>query len=197
MMLFYIRKQIILLLRKSEEGEEEMFQHTIDRQLTHLVIPFSFKHNFSHIHGLDYFNYKPIHKENLFEHIDTMIPAELSHGAIGKAFSLDHNHRGKVGLPHNKNGLIYFELEEGTATFEIAAVDVYVFNTHIGFFVYQLRCRQMMAEDGTDGRELTVGDLIQINYHLKRLFYERHPMFYHKKVSKDESEKISVNLIDM
>ncbi|QHS23352.1 hypothetical protein GWK91_10485 [Virgibacillus sp. MSP4-1] len=149
----------------------------VKNHLTYLIMPFTYSRPFEQVTSLPFFQLKKMTTEKVYDHIEKLISEEDKR--IGKSFSLDHNCRTKVGLPNNKNKPITYKVKHHSFDLIIEDIDLYLFDTQVGFLVYHIRLSD-------SANSISIEDFILTNYHLKKFYFKHNEMYFYDKKSKDE-----------
>lgn len=151
------------------------------RQVTFFIVPFGFKKDYREVDTLinhEHWELKKPATDRLFDHIEQLVTDDPENEtSIGKRYVFKSQARTKVGLPNRVDAPIHFENGDKKFAFAISSLELYVFETQVGFFVYKIHYPG----------NIDISQISEANYHLKKLGKVRGTkMYFLKKVSKEE-----------
>lgn len=138
-----------------------------DKSKTILIIPFSYGKGYQEVNETleqDWIiDNENVERKNILEHVSNLIASnqeEITNGTIGRYFELKKEARKKYYLPVNSSQNFYLmnEKNEEVTNFKITKVSLYLFETQIGFLVYDVKHNSPDLEK-----------IILTNYYLKHL----------------------------
>jgi hypothetical protein len=150
-----------------------------EKSKTTLIIPFSYNKSYQEVEetlATDWISdNKKIERKNILEHVSNLIASNLediTNGTIGRYFELNVNAREKYHLPVNTSQNFYLMDENGeeVTNFKITKVYLYLFETQIGFLLYDIKHNSNDLET-----------IILTNYHLKHLNHMYNAKLYNQK----------------
>ncbi|MBA4495685.1 hypothetical protein ACFO25_03190 [Paenactinomyces guangxiensis] len=166
----------------------------VERQITYLVIPFAYLMPYETAvqtlasatkagSNTCLWRLKNDSKQQLFQHVDHLIDCSPGQNeAIGKRLVLEPAGKSAHWLPNNTKELVTFTPAGESYAFSIGEIVVYLFETQVGFMVYEIRYPSGTAVD----------DLISCNYYLKKISQYRHKI--HRKPRPKQPEKVRQTL---
>ncbi|WP_442596639.1 hypothetical protein [Neobacillus sp. D3-1R] len=161
-----------------------MDQPLIKQQLTYMIFPFVYGKDYQSINRMKHFHEKKVKKSKVFDHVSNLISNnDDAKGKIGKAFSLHTNRRGEFGLTDHINQILSFERKEESHFITLEDIDVYLFETQIGFISIKLTIK------GNENSEApTIKEFINTSYQLKRFYYGKNTLGY-------ENQKVDLKVL--
>ena len=96
------------------------------------------------------------------------------HGKIGKAFLLPKNKRNAVGLP-KKDEVLSFSSKKDHYLIKIDEIDLYLFETQIGFLIYKV---SIVGKDNADMP--TIHEYIESTYQAILLWWIWYKLIYRR-----------------
>lgn len=150
-----------------------------EKSKTTLIIPFSYSKSYQEIEetlAADWIiDNKKVERKNILEHVSNLIAsnlADITKGTIGRYFELKVDAREKYHLPVNTSHNFYLmdEKVEEVTNFKITKVSLYLFETQIGFLLYDIKHNSSDLET-----------IILTNYHLKHLNHLYNAFLYNQK----------------
>lgn len=165
----------------------------LKKHITYLIIPFTYRKPFKTIPSIPFFTVKKLTNEKVFDHIASLINHnENDKTTIGKAFELEPNDRSKLGLPEQATCSITYQVKEHTFEIKIDGIDLYLFDTQVGFLVYHIiTCGQKSEVDFE--KQVTIHDLILTNYYIKQVFKQTNKMYF----INDTNGKMTIDFKDL
>lgn len=173
-------------------------QIKIYKQKNYHIIPFAFEQSYEA--AIDYFNNvsteaskKPIKdwiscsitKQQLFHHIEELVSTETGNGTIGRIFQMnqDKNVRKKYGLPKDKDGIINMIIKnEGNYEFTISDIQLFIFETHIGFLMFKVDFMKTSLDNGRCSIvDAPLKEIIYGNYNFKKFVQYNSDIFFGEK----------------
>jgi hypothetical protein len=183
-------------MEESTLKEDE--QMKVYKQKNYHIIPFAFGQSYKA--ALDYFgtvstktnksavkdwSVCSITKQQLFHHIEELVSTEAGNGTIGRCFQLnqDKNVREKYNLPKSKDTIINMSIKnEGKYEFTISDIQLFIFETHIGFLLFKVDFMKTSVENGSCSMEdAPLKEIIYGNYNLKKFVQYNSDIFYGEK----------------
>lgn len=179
----------------------------VEKQINYHIIPFAFEGLYtevlSQLKSSGFWEYKSTSKEPLLHHIQNLVAGnddDVSEETIGRHFKLraEAKTRKNFNLPIKADGLIFMPLEDGRViSFSIPEIQLYVFETNIGFLLYELDFNLNGNSD--------MDTIVDGNYYFKKLSHSKNiskKMYHQISISKEdkrnilfEPEKTAVKLI--
>ncbi|MGG3563200.1 hypothetical protein ABES03_16530 [Neobacillus rhizosphaerae] len=150
-----------------------------EKSKTTLIIPFCYSTSYLEVEealAADWIiDNKKIERKNILEHVSNLIASnqdEITKGTIGRSFDLKREAREKYHLPVNTSQNFYLMNENGeeVTNFKVTKVSLYVFETQIGFLLYDIKHTSHDLET-----------IILTNYHLKHLHHLYNANLYNQK----------------
>lgn len=193
--------------------EEEQIK--VYKQKNYHIIPFAFKQSYEAT--IDYFNTVStktsknaikdwlacsITKQQLFHHIEELVSTEAGNGTIGSCFQMnqDRNVKEKYGLPKDKDTIINMSVKnDGNYEFIIKDIQIFIFETHIGFLVFKVDfMKTSMENESCSIVDAPLKEIIYGNYNLKKFVQYNSDIFYGEKNKEDSrTELIKLDLKNM
>ncbi|WP_144647037.1 CorA family divalent cation transporter [Priestia megaterium] len=171
---------------------------TITKQSTTLVIPFVYEKGYDSIESLRCFQEKKIHKDKIYDHIGSLIGGESGKQHIGKAFTLDQNHRVKFGLPKNKSHSIKYMGKDTKFFYSIIEAEIYTFSTQVGFLCISFQVSDDPSHYDKQGFvPITKENYEKAVYELRRFYYRNAIHEFSQKIGKDEYKVVPFHIQDM
>ena len=167
-----------------------MNEHIVEKQLSYLIVPFGYKKNYKEIHeniNLDYFSLEDPVSNRLFDHIEDLISnKEIDKEAIGKRYLMLQRARKKYNLPNKTNDFLTYKMKNINYYFSIESVEIYFFETQVGFIVYQIGFP----------KDIDINSLIETNYYAKKLNSFSKRLYYLSEDNELDLGNLSRQLIE-
>lgn len=111
-------------------------------------------------------------RERLFSHINCLVSEQEDPRRIGQGFILEEGARKAYGLPPGSSQSITFKKNDKTFQFHIPQIELYLFESQIGFLIYQVQFRN---------HEFL--EICEENYYVKNLYQNRNSFFMEQFVN--------------
>ncbi|WP_456279028.1 CorA family divalent cation transporter [Bacillus sp. AK128] len=159
----------------------------VTKYITFLIIPFSFDKDYKQLvkeMNPEYFVRNEIQTERLFEHVEKLVSSENHPETIGSYFSMTQKARSKFGLPNKNDYMLTCKTKQEKYEFCIPSLDLYLFETHVGFWVIKLGFPEGIKME----------TLIETIYYAKKLEQFEYHLSFTKKIGKDEFFEQNVHI---
>lgn len=163
----------------------------VKKHILRLIVPFAYGKPFTDCAeaiDTDYFETKDLQTDRLFDYAEHLVTADrMRHEAVGTRWVMRQGARKAYGLPSNFNHPITCRVKEQEWTFSITGVELYLFETQVGFLQYNIAFPD----------ELPLDEQIEAVYYLKKLKNYSHSLHFEQKKSKEAYETRSLQLSEL
>ena len=192
---------------------------------SYLLVPFKYRGDFNQTAdslgaekegGLSYWREESLKTQRFYEHIDRLIACDDCDSKeiknLGRKFRLKENEgraylrkqtlkkQDFMGVMGRKNERYTYCSKKITFDFDIEAVELYLFQTQIGFLVYKITYPDGENRGSRKNRTYDEGDireLVEKIYYLKKLYNGQKNIQLSLKTSKDTQKTFDLNLSEL
>lgn len=169
-----------------------MQEPTVVKQYMTMIIPFAYQKPFASAcqEQMDagVFESKEKTADRLFDYAEHLVSGEYNRNeAIGRLWSMKQGARKSVGLPSNYNQPITCSTKQKHWIFYIREVELYLFETQVGFLLYHIQFPN----------KLVIDEQIEAVYYLKKLMNFDHHLTFEQRLSINEAVSRDLQLSDI